>query len=225
MDIDLFFISFQETNSDKNWLELKRKFPMAQRVHGVRGIAQAHREAADKSKSHFFFVIDADNRVRSDFDFRLPEEDLRDDTLYVWRCFNPANNLVYGFGAIKLYNKSLIERRHNGYLDLATTVAERYKIIHQVASDTYFFSTPEEAWRGAFRECAKLASGLIHRQNSKETQERLNIWCTVENSVPNSHWIIRGAEQGREFGKNNHQEISKINDYRWLKQRFDEQQN
>jgi len=218
---DILFLSFNESNADKNWMELKRRFPHALRIHGVSGIRQAHRIAAELSRTKFFFVVDGDNRLRPDFHFALPEENLRTDTLYVWRCENPANNLVYGYGAIKLYNKTLVQdRAQKAYVDLATTVTEHYKIVPVVASETHFFSTPEEAWRGAFRECAKLAAGIIDRQKELETLARLEQWCSHVNPVPHAKWVLKGALEGRLFGASHRDQIAKINDFNWLKQRF-----
>ena len=49
---DMVFISYQEPNADENWDKLKSRFPLARRVHGVKGIHQAHIEAAKKSHTH-----------------------------------------------------------------------------------------------------------------------------------------------------------------------------
>lgn len=188
------------------------------------GIREAHQEASRVSESEFFFVVDGDNKIRADFHFQPPSESLRFDTLYVWRCLNPANGLQYGYGAIKLYNKLLLERRNesSGYLDLATSAAEHYQIVPVLASETHFFSTPLEAWQGAFRECTKLASELIRGQKSSETQNRLNRWCESCSDVPNRHWILTGARSGREFALSRplDEVLYKINDYSWLQQRF-----
>ena len=45
---DIVFISYQEPNADENYDKLKERFPLAKRVHGVKGIHQAHIEAAKK---------------------------------------------------------------------------------------------------------------------------------------------------------------------------------
>lgn len=222
--LDIIFLSYNESNGDENWQDLKARFPRAQRVHGIEGIQEAHQIAAQKSSSHFFFLVDGDNRICSDFAFETPKCDLQDDTIYVWRCRNPANQLVYGYGAVKLYNKTLLSQKlKEGVKDLASTLAPKYTIISDVASETYFFATPEEAWRGAFRECAKLASECIKNQNLEQTKNRLRQWCeNVDQSTPNSEWIQRGALQGKDFGlKQKHSDdLEKINDFKWLHQQF-----
>ena len=218
---DIIFISFDESNSDKNWVELISRFPRARRIHGVEGIRQAHQLAAQKSETYFFFIVDGDNRIRPNFHFETPELNLQEDTLYVWRCFNPINSLVYGYGAVKLYNKNLVSKKKETFVDLATSTTRNYQIIDQIASETHFFYTPEEAWRGAFRECAKLASQKIRGQKSKETKMRLEKWCQLaDNNKPNWEWVLKGANQGREFGLNFSEEITSINDYHWLHTKF-----
>jgi hypothetical protein len=221
MEFDIIFISYDESNADENWSRLTERFPWAQRVHGIKGIRQAHIAAAETSRTPYFFVVDGDNRIRPDFNFQPPMT-LKENTLYVWRCHNPANHLVYGYGAIKLYNKSLVQRRYKKekLVDLATSVTEHYHIMHQVASETHFFNTPFEAWRGAFRECAKLSSGLIQRQKDDETRRRLSDWCNVGHPVDNIDWVLLGANQGKAFGEDPQNELSRVNDFSWLRERF-----
>ncbi len=222
--LDIIFISYDESNSDKNWLELKQRFPRAKRVHGVAGIREAHKKAAQLSSTHFFFVVDGDNRVCKDFNFDSSKINLSEDTLYVYRCYNPANHLIYGFGAVKIYNKALIEARipSGDYVDLATTITEKYQIIPIVATETHFFYSPREAWRGAFRECSKLSAGIIARQKNDETKKRLEQWCSKINHIKNADWVMLGARQGREFGENFSHALDKLNDFDWLDRKFDE---
>lgn len=221
--MDIVFISYQETNAEENWQQLVSRFSQAKRVHGVKGVAQAHHAASELSRSEFFFVVDGDNKIQPDFHFEPPASKLRSDTLYVWRCLNPANDLVYGFGAVKLYNKTLIQNRYTpAIVDLATTISENYSIVPVVASQTHFFSSPREAWRGAFRECAKLASGQIHRQKQKETEIRLHQWCEKINPVPNADYVLKGARQGMSYGLSG-QSMLAVNDFDWLNRQFDQQ--
>ena len=57
---DIIFISYKEVNADYNFKDLQSRFPIAQRVHGVKGIHQAHIEAAKLCKSDMFYVVDGD---------------------------------------------------------------------------------------------------------------------------------------------------------------------
>lgn len=216
---DIVFLSYRESRAEDNWSLLKARFPNAKRVHGVKGILQAHQKAAEVSESEFFFLVDGDNRIREDFHFeaRAP---LDKNTIYVYRCHNPANSLEYGYGAVKIYNKKLIENKiKKSFIDLATTVATNYKIIYQVASETHFFYTPEEAWRGAFRETAKLARQSLKSHDS-DSFKRLEQWCSEINPVPNKEWVLQGATEGRKFGSNEANSLPLINNFDWLKECF-----
>jgi hypothetical protein len=66
---------------------------------------------------------------------------------------------------------------------------------------------------------------VIDRQKSKETEERLDIWCTMGADKPYGDYAIAGAKAGREYGykhTGNVEELKKINDFDWLKEQFNE---
>lgn len=54
---DIVFISYQELNADENYAALKERFPMVKRVHGVKGIHQAHITAAKKCFTKMFWAV------------------------------------------------------------------------------------------------------------------------------------------------------------------------
>ena len=66
---DIIFISYKEVNADSNFKNLQSRFPIAQRVHGVKGIHQAHIEAAKKALTKMFYVVDGDAIIEDDFNF------------------------------------------------------------------------------------------------------------------------------------------------------------
>jgi len=72
---DIVFISYQEPNADKNYSKLKERFPMTKRVHGVKGIHQAHIAAAKKSFTKMFWIVDGDAEILDDFDFDYTVDD------------------------------------------------------------------------------------------------------------------------------------------------------
>lgn len=221
MIYDIIFLSYLESNADKNWLELKKRFPRAKRVHGQKGIRQAHKRASELSDTLFFFLVDGDNRVRKDFQFECPIQNPKEDTLYVWRCYNPVNELVYGYGAIKLYNKVLLQKQLDNYTDFATSIAAHYHIIDQIASDTYFYDKPEEAWRGAFRECAKLTKQILIDKNDKQASQRLNQWLTRSTNSKNSTWVAMGAASGHDYALQcENDDFNLLNDFDWLNKRY-----
>ena len=70
-----------------------------------------------------------------------------------------------------------------------------------------------------------MSSKVIDRQNDKETSERLDIWCTTGSDRPFGNYAISGAIAGREYGTantGNIEALRKINDFDWLKRKFDE---
>lgn len=219
---DIFFLSYDELNADKNYQDLKERFPRAKRVHGVQGILNAHKVCAKKSLTKYFFVVDGDNYILPGFNFEYPIED-NDDTVYVWRALNPVNNLKYGYGGVKLLPKKLILSIPDMIVDMTTSLSKNFKVVPDSASITYFNTSPFNAWRGAFRECVKLASKSIDRQKSDETEKRLDIWCSEGINEPFGEYVLRGANEGREFGYRNRDNtnlLKMINDFKWLEEKF-----
>ena len=104
---DIVFISYKEPNADEVYAKLKETYPMAKRVHGIDGIHNAHVAAAKKCFTKMFWVVDGDAVIKDDFkfDYEVSEYDL--DCVHVWRCENPINGLVYGYGGVKLLPRSL----------------------------------------------------------------------------------------------------------------------
>ncbi len=62
---DIVFISYNEPNAESNWLKLKNRFPMTKRVHGVKGIHNAHIIAAKKCFTKMIWVVDGDDSKRT----------------------------------------------------------------------------------------------------------------------------------------------------------------
>jgi hypothetical protein len=109
MKYDIIFISYNEPNADKNFANLKLRFPTAQRVSGVKGIHQAHIAAAKKAFTKMFWVVDGDAEIVDDFnfDYEVSKYDL--ECVHVWRSKNPVNGLEYGYGGVKLLPKKLTQ--------------------------------------------------------------------------------------------------------------------
>jgi hypothetical protein len=220
---DIVFISYNEPNADSNWNLLRSRFPSAKRVDGVKGIHQAHIKAAKKCFTKMFWVVDADAILTKDFsfDYEVSEYDL--DVVHVWRSLNAVNELVYGYGGVKLLPRKLTLNMDTSKPDMTTSISSKFKAVPQISNITAFNTDSFSAWRSGFRECAKLASRVIDRQKNDETQERLDVWCTVGEDKLFGSDAIQGAIAGKLFGeenKNNPQELAKINDFEWLKAKF-----
>ena len=221
MNWDVFFLSYLEANRERNWFSLKTKAPQARWVHGVKGLALAHRICADLSLTDFFFVVNGDNEVCNGFKFKTPADKLK-PVVYCWRSLNPVNGLIYGFGGVKLFPKSLF-LSSSSFVDLSTSLKGGYQVVDKLASITWFNASALEAWRGAFRECAKLASGSVKGQKWNETKKRLSIWCEKGGEKAFGKYALLGAEQGKAYGeanKNNKKALYRINDFDWLNDVF-----
>ena len=217
---DIVFISYQEPSADANYATLKAKFPMAKRVHGVKGIHQAHIKAAKKCFTKMFWIVDADAIIMDDFNFDYVVPDHQLDHVYVWRSQNPINDLVYGYGGVKLFPRQMTIDMDTSKTDMTTSISPHFIAVEEVANITAFNTNPFEAWRSAFIECAELTSKPIFRQNDEETKNRLNIWCTKGSERRCGDFTIAGANAGREFGISNMADLKLINDFDWLYEQF-----
>ena len=222
---DIVFISYQEPNADDNWKALKTRFPMAKRIHGVKGIHQAHIAAAKKCFTKMFWIVDGDAMIMDDFNFDYEAPSHQQDHVHVWRSKNPVNDLVYGYGGIKLFPRRMTINMDTSKPDMTTSITGKFKAMPQLANITAFNTGPFETWKSAFRECTKLASKIIDRQKNEETENRLHIWTTVGKERPYGEFALRGAQAGSAYGKASQGDIEalkKINDFEWLMERFNE---
>lgn len=97
----------------------------------------------------------------------------------------------------------------------------------EVSNITMFNTDAFNTWKSAFRECTKLSSKIIKEQIDSDTEKRLNVWCdsTISNSKQYGEYAHDGAIAGREYGlnnKDNQENLNMINDFTWLKERFNE---
>ena len=222
-EYDIVMITYNEKNANKNFNDLKNRFPRAKRVDGVTGIHQAHIEAAKLATTEMFWVVDGDAVIKPDFDFdyKVPSHEL--DHVHVWRCENPINGLIYGYGAVKLLPRIKTLNMDASKPDMTTSISTKFKIIKEVANLTEYNTDPYSAWKSAFRECVKLSSKVIDRQKNQETEERLHTWCTVGEDQPFGEYVIMGANDGKEYGEKHRSDVvalQKINDFSWLKEYF-----
>ena len=221
---DVVFISYNESNADEHYEKLIEKAPHATRVHGVKGIHQAHIQAAKQSQSEMVWIVDADAILMDDFNFDLYIEKWDRETVHVWRSKNPINDLVYGYGGIKLFPRQLTIDMDTSKPDMTTSITNKFKAMPNISNITAFNTDPFNTWKSAFRECCKLASKVINRQKSKETEERIDIWCTVGADKEFGEYAIEGALAGREYGYKNKdyvEALKKINNFEWLKEQYE----
>ena len=220
---DVVFISYNEANAEENYLRLLDICPRAKRVHGIKGIHNAHINAAKLCNTDMIWVVDGDAVIENDFNFDLVMSSYDIDCVHVWRSRNPINNLEYGNGGVKLLPRHLTLNMNVNTSDMTTSISKKFKAMNTVSNINSFNTDEFTTWRSAFRECCKLSSRTIERQFEEETQQRLDIWCTVGQDALFGEYAIAGAKAGRQYGlenKNNLEELRKINDFEWLKEKF-----
>ena len=220
---DIAFISYYESFAEENYRRLNYPSHKIYRVDGVKGIHQAHIEAAKMCETDMFYVVDADAIIESDFDFnyQIPYYDFNaKSTVHVWKSRNPINGLEYGNGGVKLLPRQLTIDMDLNKPDMTTSISKWFRPMPDISNMNGFNTDPFNTWKSSFRECCKLASRVIDRQQEEETEERLRVWC--EEST--DKYAIDGAISGREYGikhKINLEALKKINDFEWLKEQFD----
>lgn len=217
---DIVFISYNELNAEENYNRLSSRFlaPTLKRITGVAGIHNAHIAAAKKAMTKMFWVVDGDAEVLDtfNFDYQVPNNEL--DYVHVWRSQNPVNGLVYGYGGVKLLPRKLTINMDVSRVDMTTSISTLFKPMPEIANITAFDTDAFSTWRSAFRECAKLASSSIDRQNDEETIQRLDTWCSFATGIYADD-AIKGALAGRKYGQenaSNKEALSKLNDFTWL---------
>jgi hypothetical protein len=201
------------------------KAPNAKRVNGVKGIFEAHKAAAELATSDMFYVVDGDAYLEDTWEFDFNPNIFDRDCVHVYRSRNPVNDLVYGYGGVKLFPRKLLLDANNWGVDMTTSIASKLKVLTKISNTTAFNTDPLSAWRSAFRECAKLAAGTILNQNIVETERRLNIWMTAGADRPFGEYALAGARAGYEYGMLhtlNTDLMKKINDRKWLDSQFNE---
>ena len=220
---DIVFISYYEPYADKNWQRLKSRFPRAKRISNVKGIHQAHLEAAKIVESDMFWVVDGDAHIVEEFNFDYQDPEMY--TVHVWRSINPVNDLEYGYGGVKLLPTQMTLDMDMSKPDMTTSISNKFKAVNELSNITAFNTNEFETWKGAFRECCKLASKTIRGQNEDETNERLAKWCSAYGrDRPFGDYAIQGARAGRKYGvanSTNPDALRLINDFDWLKEQFD----
>ncbi len=218
---DVVFISYNEINADENFERVKSMYPDVKRVHGVKGIHQAHIKAAEQATTENFWVVDGDAVIADEFKFDYEIPIWERDTVHVWRSQNPINNLVYGYGGVKLLPRQLTLDMDVTRPDMTTSISNKFKPVQVISNITAFNTDEFSTWKSAFRECAKLAGKAIDRQVDSETEERLNVWCTEGADKPYGEFAIKGALAGRKFATEYPEDLFKINDFDWLYEQYE----
>lgn len=230
--LDVFMLTYGEPEADDNFAILLEKAPHAQRIDNVKGLLEAHKAAAEASRTRYFYVCDADAVISENFSFKFEPDDRREaypgvpetECVFTYRSHNPINDLIYGYGAVKLFPKKNLLACEEFKVDMTTSIGAKFVPKFEISNITQFNTDPFNAWRSAFRECTKLASNIIDNNKQVDDAYRLEVWCTRGENRRYGEYALLGAQQGREFGehyKDNKNALRKINDWDWLKEQYD----
>ena len=217
-DLSIIYLSYDEPQKEKFWLEIKNMVPWAVRVDGVKGSDAAHKAAGEASDTERFILIDGDNLPQEDFfNIQLDFTD-KDPSFklaqYRWKAINAVNGLRYGNGGISSWTKSYVAamKTHEASDGNDTTTVDfcldssdnLYWSMNDCYSTTYPNTTSFQAWRAGFREGVKMC---LHR-GAKPTVDdfkmnvasrnidNMTIWHNVGADVENGLWAIYGARLG-----------------------------
>ena len=226
-------LTFGEPEADDNFAHLQTFAPHAKRIDGVKGLLNAHKACAEESNTKYFYVCDADAWIQPNFQFKFEPSNQKEaypgvketECVFTYRSHNPVNDLIYGYGAVKLFPKKNLLDVKEFKVDMTTSIGAKFKPLFEISNVTAFNTDPFNTWRSAFRECTKLASGIVDHNKQTDDYYRLQVWCERGDNRRYGDYAILGAQQGRDFGehyKGNVEALRKINDWNWLKETFNE---
>lgn len=227
--LDIVYLTYRELFAEKYFCKLLRKYPNLKRLHGVKGLVNAVNLSAFLSESKYYVLIDGDNDVLDSFDLNKVQIPKEKNKLTLYMTKNPINDLVYGYGGIKVCPTENFRKIKYDRIDpTASGGIISLEPIHETASVTRFNSTPFDSWKAGFREVVMLTAQIDNeiKMSSERIQKTVDIWKSKGINRKFGMWAIKGAIQGEQYAlkhKNNFDELFKINDPSWLKQVFEEQ--
>lgn len=214
---DIFMITYEEPNGEENWKNLCSRFPNAKRIHGIKGIHNAHLECAKMSETEMFWTIDGDTVIDDSWNFGYYPPAWDRNYLHLWTSRNPVNGLEYGYGSIKLWPRNSVLSHKGRWLDFTTTVG-KIKMMDQVIATTFFNSSEYETWKSAFRESIKLLYNISKDAKDGESKKRLDTWLNVAiDGASHSDWSLKGAKDAETWFGANKNNLAFINDFSWLR--------
>lgn len=220
---DIVFISYDETQADQNYSILTQRFPHAKRVHGVEGMENALKAAAELSSTPWFYATFAKTRLHEDWNFDFVPDRWQRPKHYIFNALNASNGLCYGHMGIILYNKNLVLNapKWDDIAGMDYTMSFPTESIPIVSVYGEFATDPYKAWRTAFRETAKLIQWYMDNK-CVETAYRVHVWCNHAQG-PCADWVKRGAKDGVKYYEENlmdHGALKKMFRWDWLRAHF-----
>jgi len=238
IDQDIIFLSYDEPNAERNYVDLCQKVPWAKRVHGVKGSDAAHKACADISETEHFVTIDGDNQIDPNFlmqEINLNDLGLTHDHVFSWCGKIHVNGLMYGNGGLKLWNKNFVNNMRTHEVsdgkDERSLVEfcfdDLYYQFNENFSTSYTNASAFQAFRAGFREGVKMSlnqGAPIEDIRSVwwQNYERLIIWCSVGADVENGLWSIYGAREGCYLTNCTDWDYTQVRDFEYLTEQWEE---
>ena len=232
--LDVIFLSYDEANADLHFALLRECVPHAQRVHGIKGFARAHLEAARRARTERFITVDADTVVEADFfklRVKLPASVAHSSLS--WSSVNAINGLSYGNGGVKVWRRTHLERllSHEdenavGALRYDFCFHAGYTQLSHCVGTTYPNGSPWQTFRAGFREAVKLArdghgrivpADVLIRRMDHVNFRRLIVWLSIGADAKYGLWSILGARMGFVANHAAGFDPRTISDFEWLR--------
>lgn len=220
--MEKYFLSYDDPNLEENFVRAKKFIPNLT-LHATKlSIAESHRQCGNLSLTNMFMVIDSDAYILDSFRLSDIYKEISDtDYMYIFNAKNPINDLEYGHGAIKVFQRKFFNDRE--VIDFSTSFFGMIKHVKKTLNIHRFNSSAFHTWRTAFRECAKLSAGTIKNSNKWDDAYRLDTWCNVANGSEYSEECINGSKAGRDYGfkhRDDLESLRQINDFNFLKEQY-----
>ena len=219
---DIVFISYDETDANYAYNRLTTKFPRAKRVHGVEGMENALKAAAELSTTPWFYAVFAKTELAKEWQFNYSPDYWQGAKHYIFYAKNMSNDLVYGeMGVIMYHRQTVLDAPAWEDLGLDFTMSFDTVVVPELSAYGKFATDPYRAWRTAFRETCKLAA-WNDETYCVETEYRLNEWMTNAHG-DHRDWVLAGAKDGYNYYrhyKGNMPALKQTFRWDWLKKYF-----
>ena len=235
--LDVIFLSYDEANADEHFACLRECVPHAQRVHGIKGFARAHLEAARRARTERFITVDADTVADAGFfglSTTLPASVAHSSLS--WSSVNAINGLSYGNGGVKVWRRAHLLQLLS-HEDECAVGALRYDFcfhagytqLSRCVGTTYPNGSPWQAFRAGFREAVKLArdghgrivpAEVLMKRMDHVNFRRLIVWLSIGADVKHGLWSILGARMGFVANHVAGFDPRMISDFEWLHDRW-----
>lgn len=219
--MNVFFMSYNESNCESNWKTILSFHPNTIRLHGIKGIDKVHNTADSLATTPYFWTVDGDNCLTKQLNYII-----NDDTdLFMFKGIDPIINKHTLLGGVKLWKKNSIIHKTMEKGDFCLNATKTKKILDDTYSIVEYNSSPYDTWKTAFRHCVKLLSCIFRNKTSKNIDMYLLQWQSCKDlKTKNAEWAYKGYLSAKEYVDkydNNLRELNKINDYYWLKNYYE----